>query len=121
MNVELKRCLYGLFSQYGQILDVIALKTPKMRGQAFIVYKELPSAVAAMRALQGYPFFGKSLRIQFGRTQSKATREFELYAVEPARQEQTSKIGDYLESFTNLYGSPTTCTPSTTTAYSSIE
>lgn len=58
---ELKRCLYGLFSQYGQILDIVALKTPRMRGQAFIVYKELHSAVAAMRSLQGYPFLGKSL------------------------------------------------------------
>lgn len=59
--LELKKCLYGLFSQYGQILDVVALKTRSMRGQAFIVYKELPSAVAAIRSLQGYPFFGKSL------------------------------------------------------------
>ena len=61
-----------------------------MRGQAFIVYKELPCAVAAMRALQGYPFFGKALRVQFGRTPSKATVEFEKFAVEPAKQEQTS-------------------------------
>lgn len=60
-GIELKRCLYGLFSQFGQILDVVALKTRAMRGQAFVVYKELPSAVAAMRSLQGYPFFGKSL------------------------------------------------------------
>ena len=61
MMIELKRCLYGLFSQFGQVLDVVALKTTKMRGQAFIVYKETPSAVSAMRSLQGYPFFGKSL------------------------------------------------------------
>lgn len=59
--LELKRCLYGLFSQYGQILDIVALKTARTRGQAFVVYKELSSAVAAMRSLQGYPFFGKSL------------------------------------------------------------
>ena len=57
----MKRCLYALFSQHGQIIDLVALKTPKTRGQAFIVYKELASAVAAMRALQGYPFFDKSL------------------------------------------------------------
>lgn len=61
MVLELKRCLYGLFSQFGQILDIIALRTPPMKGQAFVVFKELPSAVSAMRSLQGYPFFGKSL------------------------------------------------------------
>lgn len=60
-SLELKRCLYGLFSQFGQILDIVALKNQQMRGQAFVVYKELPSAVSAMRSLQGYPFFGKSL------------------------------------------------------------
>jgi len=57
----LKECLYAIFGEHGQILDIIALKTPPARGQAFIVFKEVPGAVAAMRALQGYPFFGKSL------------------------------------------------------------
>lgn len=59
--IELKRCLYGLFSQFGQILDIVARRSESMQGQAFVVYKELSSAIAAMRALQGYPFFGKSL------------------------------------------------------------
>ena len=36
---ELRRSLYFLFSQYGAVLDVVALKTPKMRGQAFVVFK----------------------------------------------------------------------------------
>ena len=60
-NQELKKCLYELFSQYGQIIDLVALKTKKMRGQAFVVFKELGSAVSAMKALQAYPFFEKSL------------------------------------------------------------
>ena len=58
---ELKRCLYGLFGQFGPILDIVALRTAKMRGQAFVVFKETSHAVAAMRSMQGYPFFGKTM------------------------------------------------------------
>jgi U2 small nuclear ribonucleoprotein B'' len=59
--LELKECLYAMFGEHGQIIDIVAMKTPLRRGQAFIVFKEISGAVAAMRALQGYPFFGKSL------------------------------------------------------------
>ena len=75
---ELKRLLYAMFSPYGQIIDLVALKTAKCRGQAFIVFKEVASAVAAMRSLQGYPFFEKGLRIQFAKTQSKAAQRMEI-------------------------------------------
>jgi len=58
---ELKRSLYYLFSQFGQILDIVAMKTIKARGQAFIVFKDLASATAALRSLQGFPFYGKPM------------------------------------------------------------
>ena len=35
---ELRRSLYSLYSQFGRIMDVVALKTRKMRGQAFVVF-----------------------------------------------------------------------------------
>jgi U2 small nuclear ribonucleoprotein B'' len=59
--LELRKCLYALFSQYGQIIDLVAIKTQKTRGQAFIVFKEVISAANAMRSLQSYPFFGKPM------------------------------------------------------------
>jgi hypothetical protein len=31
--------LYALFSTHGPIIEVVALKTNKMRGQAFVIYK----------------------------------------------------------------------------------
>lgn len=77
-KTELKRLLYALFSTHGQILSIVALKTANLRGQAFIVYKEIGSAVGAMRSLQGYPFLDKSLRIQFGKSKSIATKEMEM-------------------------------------------
>ncbi|RXN00467.1 U2 small nuclear ribonucleoprotein B [Acipenser ruthenus] len=67
---ELKRSLYALFSQFGQIVEIVALKTMKMRGQAFVVFKELASATNALRQMQGFPFYNKAMRIQYAKTDS---------------------------------------------------
>lgn len=50
-----------MFSQYGQIIDLVVSKAPKNRGQAFVVYKEVISATNALRSMQGYPFFNKPM------------------------------------------------------------
>ncbi|XP_065093502.1 U1 small nuclear ribonucleoprotein A [Ochlerotatus camptorhynchus] len=67
---ELKKSLYAIFSQFGQILDIVALKTLKMRGQAFIIFKEIGSATNAMRTMQGFPFYDKPMRINYSKTDS---------------------------------------------------
>ncbi|MEE6474481.1 hypothetical protein FKM82_010396 [Ascaphus truei] len=51
-------------------MDIVALKTMKMRGQAFVVFKELASATTALRQLQGFPFYSKPMRIQYAKTDS---------------------------------------------------
>ena len=38
---DLRKSLYVLMSQFGQVLDIVALKTMKMRGQAFVIFKEI--------------------------------------------------------------------------------
>ena len=58
---DLKRSLYMLFATYGVILDIVALKTMKMRGQAHVVFRDIDSSTQAMRALQGFTFFGKDM------------------------------------------------------------
>ncbi|KAK9710095.1 RNA recognition motif [Popillia japonica] len=67
---ELKKSLYAIFSQFGQILDIVALKTLKMRGQAFVIFKEIQSATNALRSMQGFPFYDKPMRIQYSKTDS---------------------------------------------------
>ncbi|OUM69922.1 hypothetical protein PIROE2DRAFT_37868, partial [Piromyces sp. E2] len=67
---ELRKALYYLFSQYGRVVDVVALKTMKMRGQAFIVYREITEATKAMRSLQGFPLFDKPIKIDYAKTRS---------------------------------------------------
>merc|ERR1712189_134883 len=61
---------YAIFSQFGQILDIVALKTLKMRGQAFVIFKEVTSATQALRGMQGFPFYDKPMRIQYAKTDS---------------------------------------------------
>lgn len=58
---DLRTALYALFSTYGTVLDVVAMKTAKMRGQAHIVFKDVQASTQALRALQGFEFFGKQM------------------------------------------------------------
>ena len=58
---ELKKSLYAIFSQFGSILDIVALKTLRMRGQAFVVFKDISSATTALRSMQGFPFYDKPM------------------------------------------------------------
>nr|ACO11149.1 U1 small nuclear ribonucleoprotein A [Caligus rogercresseyi] len=67
---DLKKSLYAIFSQFGQILDIVALKTLKMRGQAFVIFKEITSGTNALRSMQGFPFYDKPMRISFSKTDS---------------------------------------------------
>jgi U2 small nuclear ribonucleoprotein B'' len=58
---EIRSQLYALFTTYGKLIDVVATKTPKMRGQAFLVFNDLTSATAALRACDGMVFYDKPL------------------------------------------------------------
>ncbi|TQS34213.1 hypothetical protein Golomagni_05412 [Golovinomyces magnicellulatus] len=79
---DLRRSLYILFSTYGTVLDVVALLTSKMRGQAHIVFRDVQTATLAMRELQGFEFLGKEMRIQYAKSKSDII----------ARLEGTSRI-----------------------------
>ncbi|KAJ5032570.1 uncharacterized protein L3040_009170 [Drepanopeziza brunnea f. sp. 'multigermtubi'] len=67
---DLRISLYMLFSTYGPVLDVVALKTMKMRGQAHVVYRDVQTATQAMRALQGFELFGRQMQIQYAKSKS---------------------------------------------------
>ncbi|KAI9009188.1 hypothetical protein DFJ74DRAFT_611284 [Hyaloraphidium curvatum] len=68
----LKRNLYNLFSSFGRVLDIVALKTMKMRGQAHVVFEDIPGASAALRGLQNFPFFDRPLKISYAKSRSNA-------------------------------------------------
>ncbi|PWN27142.1 RNA-binding domain-containing protein [Jaminaea rosea] len=70
---ELRRQLYSLFSTYGPVISIVATRAAGMRGQAFVVFRDLSSATAARRALDGFEFYERGLRIEYAREKSKAT------------------------------------------------
>lgn len=63
---ELKKSLYAIFSQFGQILDILVSRSLKMRGQAFVIFKEVSSATNALRSMQGFPFYDKPMVSTWG-------------------------------------------------------
>ncbi|KAJ7498976.1 hypothetical protein FB451DRAFT_1384727 [Mycena latifolia] len=70
---ELRAQLYALFTTYGKIIDVVASKSQRMRGQAFLVFSDLAGATTAMRACEGMVFYDKPLHIDYAKTKSYAT------------------------------------------------
>ncbi|XP_053949503.1 U1 small nuclear ribonucleoprotein A [Anastrepha obliqua] len=94
---ELKKSLYAIFSQFGQILDIVALKTLKMRGQAFVIFKEIASASNALRTMQGFPFYDKPMRIAYSKSDSdivakiKGTFKERPKKVKPPKPAQTTE------------------------------
>ncbi|KAG6787105.1 hypothetical protein NC652_007165 [Populus alba x Populus x berolinensis] len=58
---ELKKALHAVFSQFGKILEILAFKTLKHKGQAWVVFEDVQSASNAMRQMQSFPFYDKPM------------------------------------------------------------
>mmetsp|Transcript_7598 Transcript_7598/g.19363 ORF Transcript_7598/g.19363 Transcript_7598/m.19363 type:complete len:265 (-) Transcript_7598:255-1049(-) len=71
INVEtLKKSLREVFAAFGGIIDIIAMKSLKRRGQAWIIFKEMSSATNSLKSLQGFPFYNKPMRINYAKSKS---------------------------------------------------
>ncbi|KAI5282159.1 U2 snRNP complex subunit msl1, partial [Ascosphaera aggregata] len=81
---DLRTALYMLFSTYGPVLDVVAMRTEKMRGQAHVVFRDIPTSTQAMRALQGFDFFGKPMKIVYAKGSSDIIAKLRGTYVPPA-------------------------------------
>ncbi|KAL4225433.1 hypothetical protein ACF0H5_016123 [Mactra antiquata] len=89
----LKKSLYAIFSQFGQILDIVALKTLKMRGQAFVIFKDINSSTNALRSMQGFPFYDKPMRIQYSKKDSDMVAKMKGTFVErPKKQKKEEEV-----------------------------
>lgn len=90
---ELKKSLYAIFSQFGQILDIVAMKTLKMRGQAFVIFKEIASATNSLRTMQGFPFYDKPMRIQYAKGDSDMVSKLKgTFKERPKRVKQPKAV-----------------------------
>ncbi|AOW04518.1 hypothetical protein B0I72DRAFT_142255, partial [Yarrowia lipolytica] len=69
---DLKRYLYMRFSSYGHILDIVAMKNERMRGQAHVVFNDIDASISALNGLQKSEFMGKEMVIEYARSKSHA-------------------------------------------------
>ncbi|KAI4255578.1 MAG: hypothetical protein L6R42_006666, partial [Xanthoria sp. 1 TBL-2021] len=83
---DLKEALTEIFSEYGTVIDLIAKKNLKARGQAFVVFEDVESAERAIKEVQGFELFEKPMLLDYAKTRSDATvqkegdeEEFELH------------------------------------------
>ncbi|XP_020571466.1 U2 small nuclear ribonucleoprotein B''-like isoform X2 [Phalaenopsis equestris] len=92
---ELKRSIYDLFSQFGRILDVVALKTERLRGQAWVVFSEVTAASNAVRQMQSFPFYDKPMRIQYAKTKSDCVAKADgTYVPREKKKKQEEKAAE---------------------------
>lgn len=68
----MKQTLRNLFRQYGVVLDVVAHRNLRMRGQAFIAMTDRAAAARAVKEVRGFPLYGKPINVAFARTPSDA-------------------------------------------------
>ncbi|KXX77127.1 U2 small nuclear ribonucleoprotein B'' [Madurella mycetomatis] len=69
----LKQALRTIFSEYGNVIDIVAKTNLKAKGQAFVVFDNPESALAAIDEVQGFELFEKPMQVALARTRSDAT------------------------------------------------
>ncbi|KAF3578790.1 hypothetical protein DY000_02028246 [Brassica cretica] len=62
---ELKKSLNTVFSRFGKIVEVLAFKTLKHKGQAWVVFDNPESASNAISEMNGYRFYDKPMGVDF--------------------------------------------------------
>ncbi|KAI9893145.1 MAG: hypothetical protein M1814_000693 [Vezdaea aestivalis] len=66
----LKEHLTEIFSEYGNIIDLVAKRNLKAKGQAFIVFDDPASAEKAINDVQGFELFDKPMMLDYAKTRS---------------------------------------------------
>merc|ERR1712187_6154 len=74
---DTKKALYAIFGQFGKILEIVSFKTNKFRGQAWITFSNIIYATNALKTMQGFVLFDKSLVIQYAKVKSDLVAKIE--------------------------------------------
>ena len=70
---QMKEALSEIFSEYGNVVDLVAKTNLKAKGQAFVVFDDTESAERAIKEVQGFELFEKPMLLDFAKTRSDAT------------------------------------------------
>ncbi|CAH0054215.1 unnamed protein product [Clonostachys solani] len=90
--------LRAIFEEFGNVVDIVARKNLKAKGQAFVVFDDPQSAQTAIEEVQGFPLFDKPLRVAMAQSKSDKTVELncsgeELESHKRHRQAEKGKPG----------------------------
>jgi U2 small nuclear ribonucleoprotein B'' len=112
-QAELKSALHAVFSPFGKVLRIICARTYKLRGQAWVVYKQKTDAISAVSNLDGFKFYDKPLSLTYAQKQSSlqesGSKENTAHgkyagrkADSQAKERATRARGDSLSNHTSL-------------------
>ncbi|KAI0021584.1 RNA recognition domain-containing protein [Xylariomycetidae sp. FL0641] len=100
----LKEALMAIFSEYGNVIDIVAKTNLKAKGQAFVVFDRPESALQAVEEVQGFELFEKPMQVALARTRSDATvastgnkEEFELHQRRRLAEKDKKKAAEAAE------------------------
>ena len=93
---SLIEALTEIFSEYGNIIDIVARKNLKAKGQAFIVFDGTEAAERAIKEVQGFDLFEKPMVLDYAKTKSDATvqREGDLVDLESHKRKRLAEKGE---------------------------
>ncbi|KAJ5159995.1 U1 small nuclear ribonucleoprotein [Penicillium canariense] len=70
---ELKEALEEIFAEFGNVVEIVAKRNLKAKGQAFIVYDSVDAATRAIDEVNGFELFDKPMVLDYAKTRSDAT------------------------------------------------
>lgn len=65
--------LEEIFSEFGNVVEIVAKKNLKAKGQAFIVFDSEDAATRAIEDVNGFELFDKPMVLDYAKTKSDAT------------------------------------------------
>lgn len=71
---RLRSLLHALCTPHGEVTWIVAEKTVRLRGQAFVTFADLAGATLALRKLQGTEFLSRRLVVAYARVESDRAR-----------------------------------------------
>ncbi|CEJ58578.1 Putative Small nuclear ribonucleoprotein U1a,U2b [Penicillium brasilianum] len=70
---QLKVALEEIFSEFGNVVEIVAKKNLKAKGQAFVVFDNVEAATRAIEDVNGFELFDKPMVLDYAKTKSDAT------------------------------------------------
>ncbi|KAL5364108.1 tubulin folding cofactor D C terminal-domain-containing protein [Aspergillus floccosus] len=121
---NLKEALAEIFSEYGNIIEIVAKTNLKAKGQAFIVFDSVESASRAIDEINGFELFDKPMVLDYAKTRSDATvlreggeDELEVHKRRRLAEKERKQAHEALEAQKKLKrppGAPETARPAKT-------